>query len=71
MIFRLLYNITHNLIKENFLELIKRTFKKNLKQKGMIYIACDKNKVFFISTDHIIRDIDFGLVRMYVTLYLG
>ena len=64
--FSTLYStLPHNLIKEKLLDLIERTF---YKKEGKIYLACNDKKAFFTSKT-IIKDINFGLVRMYVTPY--
>ena len=41
--------LAHNLIKENNLDLIERTF---YKKEGKIYLACVDKKAFFTSADH-------------------
>ena len=41
--------LPHNLIKEQFLDLIERTF---YKKEGKLYLACNDKKAFFTSTDH-------------------
>ena len=41
--------LPHNLIKENLLDLIERTF---YKKEGKLYFACNDMKTFFTSTDH-------------------
>ena len=59
--------LPHNLIKEKLIDLIERTF---YKKEGELYIACNDKKAFFTSLQKtIIKDITFGLVRMYVTPY--
>ena len=58
--------LPHNLIKENLLDLIERTF---YKKEGKQYLACNDKKAFFSLLQTIIEDITFGLVRMYVTPY--
>ena len=64
--FSTLYTILpHNLIKEKLIDLIERTF---YKKEGKLFIACNDKKAFFTSKT-IIKDITFGLVRMYVTPY--
>ena len=40
------------LIKETFLNLIKRALKKKYKNEGTLYVACNDEKAFFTSTDH-------------------
>ena len=57
--------LPHNLIKEKLLDLIERTFYKN---EGKLYLACNDKKAFSLRQT-IIKDITFGLVRMYVTPY--
>ena len=57
--------LPHNLIKEKLLDLIERTF---YKKEGELYLACNDKNAFFTSKDHH-KDINFGLVRMYVTPY--
>ena len=57
--------LPHNLIKEKLLILIERTF---YKKEGKLFLACNDKKAFFTSKDNI-KDINFGLVRMYVTPY--
>ena len=44
--------LPHNLILENFLDLILRAFKKIFKNEDTLYLACDDKKAFFTSTDH-------------------
>ena len=61
--------LPHNLIKEKLLDLIERTF---YKKEGELYLACNDKNAFFTSKDHHkrhLKDINFGLVRMYVTPY--
>ena len=41
--------LPHNLIKENFLDFIERTF---YKKEGKLYLACNDKKAFFTSADH-------------------
>ena len=41
--------LPHNLIKENLLDLIKRTF---YKKEGKLYLDCNDKKAFFTSADH-------------------
>ena len=66
MIFDSLYHITvHNLIKEKLLDLIEQTSNKTFKNKGALFLACNDKKAF--SLLQTIEDINFGLVRMYVT----
>ena len=57
--------LPHNLIKEKLLDLIKQTF---YKKEGKLYLDCNDKKAFFTSAAFI-KDITFGLVRMYVTPY--
>ena len=57
--------LPHNLIKEKLLDLIEWTF---YKKEGKLYLACNDKKAIFTSKT-IIKDITFGLVRMYVTPY--
>ena len=57
--------LPHNLIKEKLLDLIERTF---YKKEGELYLACNDKNAFFTSKT-IIKDINLGLVRMYVTPY--
>ena len=45
--------LPHNLIKEKLLDLIERAFKKIFKNEGTLYLACNGEKAFFTSTDHI------------------
>ena len=68
MIFYLVHNITHTLIKEKLLDLIERTFNK---KEGNLYLACNAKKAFFTSADHYRGYLlfTFGLVRIYVTPY--
>ena len=54
--------LPHNLIKDKPPGLIERTFSK---KEGELYIARNDKNVFFTSTE----DINFGLVRMYLTPY--
>ena len=54
--------LPNDLIKENLLDLIERTF---YKKDGKLYLACNDKKRF--SHLQTIEDITFGLVRMYVT----
>ena len=58
--------LPHNLIKEKLLDLIERTF---YKKEGKLYLACNDKKAFFSLLQTNIKDITFGLVRMYVTPY--
>ena len=44
--------VPHDLIKEKFLDLIERVFKKIIKNEGMLYIAYYDKKAFFTSTDN-------------------
>ena len=55
--------LLHNLIKENFLDLIERTFKETLKKEGTLYmyLVCNDKKAFSLK-----QTIE-GLVGMYVT----
>ena len=57
--------LPHNLKKEKLLDLIERTF---YEKEGELYLACNDKKAFFTSKT-IIKDINFGLVRMYVRPY--
>ena len=41
--------LSHNLIKEKLLDMIKRTF---YKKEGKLYLACNDKKAFFTSADH-------------------
>ena len=41
--------LPHNLIKENLIDLIERTF---YKKEGKLYLACNDKKAFFTSKDH-------------------
>ena len=43
--------LTHNLIKENLLDLIEWTFKRALKHYGSLSLSCNDRKVFFTSSD--------------------
>ena len=53
LIFRFSYTtLSHNLIKEKFLDLIEPAFKKTLKNDGTLYLACYDEKAFFASTDN-------------------
>ena len=56
-----------NLIKEKLIDLIERVFKQFYKNEGTFYLACNDRKRF--SLLQTIKDINFGLVRMYVTPY--
>ena len=56
--------LPHNLIKEKLIDLIELTF---YKKEGKLYIACNDKKASLRKT--IIKNITFGLVRMYVTPY--
>ena len=56
--------------KEKLLDFIERTlkFKKKFKKEGTLYLACnDKRRRF--SLLQTVDGINFGLVRMYGTLY--
>ena len=57
--------LPHNLIKEKLLDLIERTF---YKKEGELYLAC-LIRMRFSLRKTIIKYINFGLVRMYVTPY--
>ena len=57
--------LPHNLIKEKLIDLIERTF---YKKEVELYIACNDKKALSLRKT-IIKDITFGLVRMYVTPY--
>ena len=59
--------LSHNLIKEKLIDLIERAFKQFHKNEGTLYLACNDRKRF--SLLQTIKDINFGLVRMYVTPY--
>ena len=59
--------LPHNLIKEKVVDLIERAFKNFYKNEGTLYLACNDGKAF--SLLQTIKDIHFGLVRMYVTYY--
>ena len=59
--------LPHNLIKEKLLDLIKRAFKRSSKMKVRFILPVTIRKRF--SLLQTIEDIDFGLVRMYVTPY--
>ena len=41
--------LPHNLVKENLLDLIERTF---YKKEGKLYLACNDKKAFFTSAGH-------------------
>ena len=60
--------IPHNRIKEKLIDVIERAFKQLYKNEGTLYLACNDKKAFF-SLLQTINDINFGLVRMYVTPY--
>ena len=49
------------------IELIECAFKKIFKNEGTLYLACKDEKSF--SLLQTIEDINFGVVRMYVTPY--
>ena len=57
--------LPHNLIKEKLLDLIERTF---YKKEGKLYLACNDMKAFSLRKT-VIKDINFGLFRIYVTPY--
>ena len=59
--------LPHNLIKETLADLIERAIKKFYNNEGTLYLACSDRKAF--SLLQTIKDIHFGLVRMYVTHY--
>ena len=44
--------LPHNLIKENFVDLIECAFKKFYKNEGTLYLACNDRKAFFTSIDY-------------------
>ena len=44
--------LSHNLIKEELLDLIERAFKQFYKNEDTLYLACNDKKTFFGSTDH-------------------
>ena len=53
LIFSTLYTtLTHNLIKEKLLDLIKLALKKIFKNEGKLYLAYNDKNAFFTSTDH-------------------
>ena len=57
--------MNQTLIKEKLLDLIERTF---YKKEGELYLACNDKKALR-KTIIILKDNNFGLVRMYVTPY--
>ena len=65
--FSTLYStLPHNLIKEKLFDLIERTFYKKRKVSYTLLVMIRKR---FSLLQTIIKDITFGLVRMYVTPY--
>ena len=58
--------LPHNLIKEKLLDKIERAFKISSKMKVRFIFPVIIRKLLLIQT---IKDINFGLVRMYVTPY--
>ena len=60
--------LSHNLIKDELLDLIEWTFKRASKM-WFTFLACNDRKACFTSPDQNRYDIHFGHVRMYATLY--
>ena len=58
--------LPHNLIKEKLLDLIERTF---YKKEGELYTLLVMIRKRFSLRKTIIKDINFDLIRMYVTPY--
>ena len=54
--------LPHNLIKEKLLDLIEWTFKRALKNYGLLYLACNDKKAFSLPLTKV--DIHSGHVRM-------
>ena len=59
--------LPHYLIKEKLLDLIERAFKKSSKMKVRFILPVTIRKRFLLLQT--IEDLNFGLVRMFVTLF--